>query len=180
MRRSLPILLLVVLPACGVERAATEDYVEVVRQTVAVMAQDARTQGLGRAPQGPLWVDLRAFAGRAREVTGEAMTIEALHQALGDSIRQAEPRQVLLAPTEEDVLGGTWVREYGVLVSPNAARGTSEEITLLVGNYSTDRRQLPTSICERLWRLRFTAGPAGEWTLVDRELTRGCLPDGEA
>lgn len=165
----------VLLSACTAGRPTPEDYLEVVRQTVRVMEQDARTQGLGRPPVGPLWVDVRGFSGRSMEVTGVRIPKEQVLAALGQGVREAEPRQVLLASTDDDVLGGTWVREYGVHVSPNAARGTRTTITMLVGSYSTDRRALPTSICERLWRLGFQKGDDGRWTLAERTLTRPCL-----
>jgi hypothetical protein len=164
----------VLLAACTAGRPTREDYLEVIRQTVRVMEQDARSQGLGRRPMGPLWVDVRGFAGQSVEVTGARISKEEVLAALGDSAREAEPRQVLLASTDEDVLGGTWVREYGVHVSPNAARGTSTTITMLVGSYSTDRRALPTTICDRLWRLRFRRTQAGSWELAERTLTRPC------
>lgn len=162
------------LSACTAGRPTPEDYLAVVRQAVPLMEEDARSQGLGRPPRGPLWVDVRGFAGRGLEATGERIPKERVLAALGRGVREAEPKQVLLAPTDDDVLGGTWVREYGVHVSPNAVRGTREGITMLVANYSTDRRTLPTSICERVWRLAFRRQPDGQWVLRERSLTRPC------
>lgn len=164
----------VLLSACSAGRPTPEDYLQVVRQVVQVMDEDARAHPLGRPPRGPLWVDARGFAGRGLEVTGEPVTKERILAALGRGAREAEPRQVLLAATDEDVLGGTWVREYGVHVSPNAARGTRDQITMLVANYRTDRRAMPTEICDRVWRLRFRRQPDGTWRLTERALTRQC------
>jgi hypothetical protein len=163
-----------VVSACTAGRPTSEDYLEVVRQVVPAMDRDGRSLGLGRTPEGPLWVDVRGFAGRGGDVTGVPMTKEQVMAALGRGVREADPQQVLLAPTDDDVLGGTWVREYGVHVSPNAARGTRDQITLLVANYSTDRRELPTTICDRVWRMRFRRAPGGGWTLAERTLTRSC------
>lgn len=167
------------LSACTAGRPTPEDYLAVVGQAVRVMEEDARSQGMGRPPRGPLWVDVRAFAGQGRDVTGQVITKERLLAALGEGVREAEPRQVLLAPGEGDVLGGTWVREYGVHVSPNAIRGTRDRITLLLANYSTDRRALPTSICERVWRLGFRREAAGGWALEERTLTRPCVEEAD-
>jgi hypothetical protein len=179
MRRTSPLwaAAAILLGACTGGRPTTEDYLTVVREVVSVMEKDARTQALGRPPRGPLWVDARGFAGRAAEVTGVRITKEQVLAVLGPDVRESTPQQVLLASSDEDVLGGTWVREYGVHVSPNAARGTRDQITILVANYSTDRRAMPTDICERLWRMRFRRQPDGRWTATERKLTRPCVAE---
>ena len=167
--------LALLLVGCSAGRPTREDYLAVVAQVVRTLEQDARSQDLGRPPRGPLWVDANGFAGRGTDVTGTRMTADEVMAALGAGVRRADPQQVLLAPEEEDMLGGTWVREYGVHVSPNAARGTRDQITMLAGDYSTDRRAIPTSICERVWRLRYRRQADGSWTPTERTLTRGCL-----
>jgi hypothetical protein len=162
------------LAACTGGRPAPDDYLAVVTQVVTTMDRDARQHALGRPPRGPLWVDVRGFAGRGGEVTGVTVTKQQVMRALGSGVREADPQQVLLASGDEDVLAGTWVREYGVHVSPNAARGTRDQITMLVGNYSTDRRGLPTTICDRVWRMRFRRQADGQWRMAEQALTRDC------
>lgn len=166
----------VLLAACT-ERPSPQDYLAVVPQVVTLMAEDARQNALGRPPAGPLWVDARGFAALSERVTGEPITEQQVVAALGRGTRRAEPRQVLLAATDEDVLGGTWVREYGLYVSPNVARGAGDEITVFVGNYVTDRRALPTTICDRVWELTFRREAPGRWAPAARRLVKGCLEE---
>ena len=174
MKRAASLLLLLpLLAACSGQRASEADYVSVVREIVAFVQNDSRTHMLGRPSEGPNWVDVKGFAGRARQVTGDSIPVERMRTLLGRP-RIADPRQVLLIDDEEQGgLGGTWVREYGNYVSPNVVRATGDQITMIVVGYTTDRRTFPTVICDRTWRLRYRK-EAGQWRRTEQELMKNC------
>jgi hypothetical protein len=164
------------LAACTGKRATHDEYVNVVRQAVAFIQEDTRTHNLGRPSSGPRWVDVKGFAKRAAQATGDTIPVARMMQLLGRP-RIADPNQVLLIDSEEQGgLGGTWVREYGTYVSPNVMRATEDQITMIVVGYVTDRRAFPTTICDRVWRLRYRK--RGEvWGLSEKQLMRECGTD---
>ena len=176
MKRALCRLALVALPllaSCSGARPSEADYITVVRQVIAFIQEDMNTHMLGRASDGPKWVDVKGFAVRARQVTGDSIPVRRMQDALGKP-RIADPRQVLLIDDEEQGgLGGTWVREYGSYVSPNVVRSTENQITMIVVGYTTDRRTFPTVICDRTWRLRYRK-EGGQWRVTEKELAKNC------
>jgi hypothetical protein len=173
MKRAASVLALLLLTSCTGPRPTQEDYITVVRQVISFIQQDSRTHMLGRPSDGPSWVDVKGFAGRARQVTGDSIRVARLMEILGKP-RIADPRQVLLIDDQEQGgLGGTWVREYGNYVSPNVVRYTRDQITLIVVGYTTDRRTFPTVICDRTWRLRYRK-EAGQWRLTEKQLMKNC------
>ena len=166
-------LALPILASCSGPRPTEADYIHVVREIVAFVQEDMRTHSLGRPADGPKWVDVKGFAVRARQVTGDSIPVRRMRDVLGKP-RIADPRQVLLIDdAEQGGLGGTWVREYGSYVSPNVVRSTSDQITMIVVGYTTDRRTFPTVICDRTWRLRYRK-EANRWQLTERELMKNC------
>lgn len=164
------------LAACTGSRPTHDEYVTVVRQVVAFIQEDTRTHNLGRPSDGPRWVDVKGFAKRAAQASGDTIPVARMMQLLGRP-RIADPNQVLLIDSEEQGgLGGTWVREYGTYVSPNVVRATEGQITMIVVGYVTDRRAFPTTICDRVWRLRYRK--QGEaWGLAEQQLMRECGAD---
>jgi hypothetical protein len=173
MKRAASVLAILLLASCTGPRPTQEDYITVVRQVIAFIQQDSRTHMLGRPSDGPNWVDVKGFATRARQVTGDSVPVARLMEILGKP-RIADPRQVLLIDeAEQGGLGGTWVREYGNYVSPNVVRYTRDQITLIVVGYTTDRRTFPTVICDRSWRLRYRK-EGGQWRLTEKQLMKNC------
>jgi hypothetical protein len=173
MKRAASVLALLLLTSCTGPRPTQEDYITVTRQVISFIQQDSRTHMLGRPSDGPSWVDVKGFAVRARQVTGDSIRVARLMEILGKP-RIADPRQVLLIDDEEQGgLGGTWVREYGNYVSPNVVRYTRDQITLIVVGYTTDRRTFPTVICDRTWRLRYRK-EAGQWRVTEKQLMKNC------
>ncbi|HLL83119.1 MAG TPA: hypothetical protein VK420_10730 [Longimicrobium sp.] len=173
MKRAASVLALLLLTSCTGPRPTQEDYITVVRQVIAFIQEDSRTHMLGRPSDGPNWVDVKGFATRARQVTGDSIPVARLMEILGKP-RIADPRQVLLIDDEEQGgLGGTWVREYGNYVSPNVVRYAGNQITMIVVGYTTDRRTFPTVICDRSWRVRYRK-EGGQWRRTEQELLKNC------
>lgn len=172
------LLALALLAACSTERPSKEDYVAVVRQIITFVQRDALAHQMGQPSAGPLWVDVRGFGGRAHQVIFDTIPTAELRRTLGKGTRIADPKQVLMIDEGESSsgIGGRWVREYGVYVSPNVARATHDQITMIVVGYITDRREFPTDICDRVWRLRYRRAGA-EWKLHESKLMRTCLDD---
>jgi hypothetical protein len=178
-RATFRLALVAALPAlasCSGPPPTRADYVAVTQQVIRFIQADVDAHQLGRQSTGPRWVDVQGFAAQARPVTGDTIPVGELMQALGRP-RIADPRQVLLQDTEEQGgLGGTWVREYGTYVSPNVARAASDQITMIVVGYVTDRRAFPTTICDRSWRLRFRK-QGTQWALSEKQQLRDCRED---
>lgn len=175
-RNRLFLLALPLLAACTGPRPSHDEYVAVVRQVVSFIQEDTRKHQLGRPSDGPRWVDVKGFAKRAAQATGDTIPVARMMQLLGRP-RIADPNQVLLVDSEDQGgLGGTWVREYGTYVSPNVVRAKSDQITMIVVGYVTDRRAFPTIICDRVWRLRYRK-EGGAWRLSEQQLMRECGTD---
>jgi hypothetical protein len=186
-RLTLSALLAAGLAACGSTRYSPSDYYAVLPDLVRFSDTDARqnaTQG-GR-PAGPLWVDVKSFAGGGWQLTGQTMSRDTVFARIGvpGAQRVEKPQDALViqdtgtvATSPEAVAGfagGRWVKSYGVMVHLNLVKSDSREIAATVTSYATDRRSWPTGICRRVQRVTYQKDSAGAWKRVKNELRKGC------
>ena len=167
-------LLVLAAAACQPERHTAADYYAVLPQLVAVAERDAREHALGQPSAGPVFVDIDSFRGGGWQVTREYLDRDSLFAALGlPAARRATPQEALIL--EDTVgMGGRWVREYGVLLRLNLMKWEPDEMTATIANYTTDRREWPTDICERVLRVSFRQTGEDRWAHSGTEVRYEC------
>ncbi len=171
--RPLLAVLLALTAGCTIERPTEADYLAVLPKVLAFSEADARANAPGRRAEGPLHVDLKSFVGGARLVTKTDVKPEAVRQALGRPAVISVHADSTLLCDQGDMVGGCWVREYGVYVHLNLMRWAPGELTAFVASTTTDRREFPTRICDRVWKVRYER-VGTEWKEMERELRKGC------
>ncbi len=188
MTRVRPLLLLALLPlaACGGNDYTTRDYHAILPDVVRFADADAR-QNIGpKRPEGPLWIDVKSFAGGSWQLTGEAENRDSVfaHISNPNAQRVERPQDAVMIQDTGTVAaspeamagfaGGRWVRGYGVLLHLNLVKADSREIMVSVTSYATDRRKWPTDICRRVVRAMYRKNPAGAWQRSGSEVRKRC------
>jgi hypothetical protein len=184
-RFTIPVLLAVALAACNT-RYTERDYYAVLPDLVRFSDSDARQNAGGAPPAGPVWIDVKSFAGGGWQLTGETMSRDSVmaHLPVRGAQRVEQPQDALVIQDTGTVAaspeamagfaGGRWVKSYGVLVHLNLMKSDSREIAATVTSYATDRRSWPTGICRRVQRVTYRKDAAGAWKRVGNELRKGC------
>jgi hypothetical protein len=185
-RLTIPALLAVALAACSSARYTLDDYYAILPDLVRFSNTDARQNSGGEAPTGPVWIDVKSFAGGGWQLTGETLSRDSVMSRIGDPAAQRveKPQDALViqdtgtvATSPEAVAGfagGRWVKSYGVMVHLNLVKADSREIAATVTSYATDRRSWPTGICRRVQRVTYQKDASGAWKRVKNELRKGC------
>lgn len=157
-RIALALPLAAALAACGGERPSPDAYLTVVRGAIEWADTDARANAPadpGEAPDGPLYVDTRSFAGGAERVTFQKMDEATLGRGVGRPFEPAiHPDSVLLCD-EGGLSSGCWVKRYGVAVKLNLVEVVGDRMNAHVTSWATDRALYPTRICERVVKVTF-------------------------
>jgi hypothetical protein len=184
-RFTIPVLLAVALAACNT-RYTERDYYAVLPDLVRFSDSDARQNAGGAPPAGPVWIDVKSFAGGGWQLTGETMSRDSVmaHLPVRGAQRVEQPQDALVIQDTGTVAaspeamagfaGGRWVKSYGALVHLNLMKSDSREIAATVTSYATDRRSWPTGICRRVQRVTYRKDGAGAWKRVSNELRKGC------
>jgi hypothetical protein len=184
-RLTLAALLAVALAACTT-RYTPRDYYAVLPDLVRFSDTDARQNSGGAPPAGPLWIDVKSFAGGGWQLTGETIDRDSVMARIANPAaeRVEKPQDALViqdtgtvAASPEAVAGfagGRWVKGYGVMVHLNLVKSDSREIAATVTSYATDRRSWPTGICRRVQRVTYQKDASGAWKRVKNELRKGC------
>jgi hypothetical protein len=179
-------LLALPLAACTTEYTVG-DYYALLPDLVRFADADARQAASpGGRPAGPLWIDVKSFAGGGWQLTGQTLNRDTVMARIGDPAAQRveKPQDALMiqdtgtvAASPEAVAGfagGRWVKSYGVMLHLNLVKADSREIAVTVTSYATDRRRWPTGICRRVQRVTYQKDAAGAWKRVKNELRKGC------
>lgn len=162
---------LLLLSACGGPRPTEAEFYDIARQILQFAERDARQNQPGRVADGPLYVNLNSFRTAAAKMTGDTISEDSMSRVLGEPTH-AILEQALLCDAESG-FGGCWVRKYGVWVNLNLVRQSGDELTAHVRSTTTDRRNIPSDFCDRVWRLDFRR-ENGRWRMEDQELRRDC------
>ena len=186
-RLTIPALLAAALAGCGSTRYTTADYYallpDLVRFADAYARQNAATGG---RPAGPVWIDVKSFAGGGWQLTGKTLDRDSVfaRMALPEAQRVEKPQDALMIQDTGTVAaspeamagfaGGRWVKSYGVMLHLNQVKADSREIVATVTSYATDRRNWPTGICRRVQRVTYQKDASGAWKRVKNELRKGC------
>jgi hypothetical protein len=186
-RLTLSALLAAGLAGCGSTRYTPGDYYAVLPDLVRFSDADARQSAAqGGRPAGPLWVDVKSFAGGGWQLTGKTMDRDSVMARIANpnAQRVEKPQDALVIQDTGTVAaspeamagfaGGRWVKSYGVLVHLNLVKSDSREIAATVTSYATDRRSWPTGICRRVQRVTYQKDASGAWKRVKNELRKGC------
>jgi len=186
-RLAVPALLALAFAACGGADYTPRDYYALLPDLVRFADADARQNATAAGrPAGPLWVDVKSFAGGGWQLTGQTLNRDTVfaRMALPEAQRVEKPQDALViqdtgtvAASPEAVAGlagGRWVKSYGVMVHLNQVKSDSREIAATVTSYVTDRRSWPTGICRRVQRVTYQKDAAGAWKRVKNELRKGC------
>lgn len=164
---SLPLLL---VGACASSLPTTEDYYRVLPDAFRFVAQDGVRNALGATPDGPLMADLRSFEGGGYRLTRVRVDAKRVLAALGPGVEPV-PRDSALLCDNTELNTGCWVRQYGSWVRFNTGSANRDVIELYLASSTTDRRSLPTGICDRVWRLRYERRARG-WTPTQRQFVK--------
>jgi hypothetical protein len=179
-------LLSLPLAACGRTEYTAADYYSVLPDLVRFTDTDARQNAGGNPPAGPLYVDVKSFAGGGWQLTGKTLSRDSVMARLANpaAVRVEKPQDALViqdtgtvAASPEAVAGfagGRWVKSYGVLVHLNLVKADNREIAATVTSFATDRRTWPTGICRRVQRVTYQKDPSGAWKRVKNELRKAC------
>jgi len=186
-RLTFPALLALALAACGSTRYTPRDYYAVLPDLVRFSDADARQNAAqGGRPAGPVWIDVKSFAGGGWQLTGETLNRDSVMARIANPAAQRveKPQDALVIQDTGTVAaspeamagfaGGRWVKSYGVLVHLNLVKSDSREIAATVTSYATDRRSWPTGICRRVQRVTYQKDASGAWKRVKNELRKGC------
>ncbi|HET7229282.1 MAG TPA: hypothetical protein VFJ16_04735 [Longimicrobium sp.] len=190
MTRVRPLLLalftLAPLAACGGRDYNVNDYYALLPDVVRFAHQDARENIGPKKPEGPLWIDVKSFAGGGWQLTGQALNRDSVFaRVAGPNVQRVElPQEAIMLQDTGTVAaspeamagfaGGRWVRGYGVLLHLNLVRSDSREIAVTVTSYATDRREWPTDICRRVIRLSYRKNEEGTWQRTKDEVRKRC------
>jgi hypothetical protein len=184
-RARLAPLALLALAACSKSYTRT-DFYALLPDLVRFADTDARQNGGPQPPTGPVWVDVKSFAGGGWQLTGETLNRDSVfaRMALPGAERVEKPQDALViqdtgtvAATPEAAAGfagGRWVKRYGVMLHLNQVKADSREIAATITSYATDRRSWPTGICRRVQRVTYQKDATGAWKRVKNELRKGC------
>jgi hypothetical protein len=186
-RLAVPALLLLAFAACGGADYMPRDYYALLPDLVRFADADARQNAtVGGRPSGPLWIDVKSFAGGGWQLTGQTLNRDTVfaRMALPEAQRVEKPQDALVIQDTGTVAvspeaaagfaGGRWVKSYGVMVHLNLVKSDSREIAATVTSYATDRRSWPTGICRRVQRVTYQKDASGAWKRVKNELRKGC------
>jgi len=180
------LLSLVPLAACDGGRHTDADFYGVLPDAVRFADQDARDNVGEKKPQGPLWIDVKSFAGGGWQLTGHTLNRDSVFARVGSTNAQRveTPQEAVViqdtgtvAASPEAVAGfsgGRWVKAYGVLLHLNTVKADSKEIAITLTSYATDRRVWPTDICRRVLRLSYQKDDAGSWRRTHDEVRKKC------
>jgi hypothetical protein len=186
-RLTAPALLAVALAACSSTQYTPRDYYALLPDLVRFADADARQNAtVGGRSAGPLWVDVKSFAGGGWQLTGQTLDRDTVMARIADPAAQRveKPQDALVVQDTGTVAaspeamagfaGGRWVKSYGVMVHLNLVKADNREIAATVTSYATDRRSWPTGICRRVQRVTYQKDAAGAWKRVKNELRKGC------
>jgi hypothetical protein len=186
-RLTLPALLAVALAACGSTRYTTGDYYAILPDLARFADADARQNAtVGGRPSGPVWIDVKSFAGGGWQLTGKTLSRDSVfaRMALPEAQRVEKPQDALVIQDTGTVVaspeaaagfaGGRWVKSYGVMLHLNLVKSDSREIAATITSYATDRRSWPTGICRRVQRVTYQKDASGAWKRVKNELRKAC------
>lgn len=186
-RLTAPALLAAALAACSSTQYTPRDYYALLPDLVRFADADARQNAtVGGRPGGPLWIDVKSFAGGGWQLTGQTLNRDSVMARIADPTAQRveKPQDALVVQDTGTVAaspeamagfaGGRWVKSYGVMVHLNLVKADNREIAATVTSYATDRRSWPTGICRRVQRVTYQKDAAGAWKRVKNELRKGC------
>jgi hypothetical protein len=186
-RLTAPALLAAALAACSSTEYTPRDYYALLPDLVRFADADARQNAtVGGRPAGPLWIDVKSFAGGGWQLTGKTLDRDTVMARIADPAAQRveKPQDALVVQDTGTVAaspeamagfaGGRWVKSYGVMVHLNLVKADNREIAATVTSYATDRRSWPTGICRRVQRVTYQKDAAGAWKRVKNELRKGC------
>ena len=89
-RLTIPALLAVALAACSSARYTLDDYYANLPDLVRFSNTDARQNSGGEAPTGPVWIDVKSFAGGGWQLTGETLSRDSVMARIGN-LRLMDP-----------------------------------------------------------------------------------------
>ncbi|MFL5385129.1 MAG: hypothetical protein ACJ8GN_21620 [Longimicrobiaceae bacterium] len=185
-RLTTPALLALLAAACSSPRYTAADYYALLPDLVRFAEADARQNGGPQPPTGPLWLDVKSFAGGGWQLTDETLSRDTVFARIGmpSAQRVEKPQDALMiqdtgtvAATPEAAAGfagGRWVKSYGVMLHLNQVKADNREIAATITSYVTDRRSWPTGICRRIQRVTYQKDASGAWKRVKNELRKGC------
>ncbi|HEX9936511.1 MAG TPA: hypothetical protein VGB15_05290 [Longimicrobium sp.] len=180
------LLALVPLAACGGRSHTPSDFYAILPDLVRFADADARASVGPKKPEGPVWIDVKSFAGGGWQLTREQMNRDSVfaHVGVPGAQRVEKPQDALVIQDTGTVAaspealagfaGGRWVRAYGVLLYMNLVKADSREVALIVTSYTTDRRQWPTDICRRVIRVVYRKNDSGAWQRAGNEVRKRC------
>jgi hypothetical protein len=180
------LLALAPLAACGGLDHTVNDYYAILPDVVRFAHADARENVGPRKPEGPLWIDVKSFAGGAWQLTDQVANRDTVfaHVGVPGAQRVEKPQDALVIQDTGTVAaspealagfaGGRWVKAYGVLLHLNLVKADAREIAVTVTSYTTDRREWPTDICRRVIRLTYQKNDAGAWQRARDEVRKRC------
>lgn len=180
------LLALAPLAACGGSGHTVDDYYAILPDVVRFAHADAAGNVGPRKPEGPVWIDVKSFAGGAWQLTDQVANRDTVfaHVGVPGVQRVEKPQDALVIQDTGTVAaspealagfaGGRWVRSYGTLLHLNLVKADSKEIAVTITSYVTDRREWPTDICRRVLRLTYQKNEAGAWQRVKDEVRKRC------
>jgi hypothetical protein len=180
------VLSLLPLAACGGPDYTVNDYYAILPDAVRFANQDARANVGEKKPEGPLWIDVKSFAGGGWQLTGKALNRDTVFARLAPlgAQRVETPQEAIMIQDTGTVeaspeavagfSGGRWVKGYGVMLHLNLVKADNREIAVTLTNYATDRRTWPTNICRRILRLTYEKTGAASWHRTKDEVRKKC------
>lgn len=185
-RRVLALLACAPLAGCGGRDYTVNDYYAILPDVVRFADADARGNVGPKKPEGPLWIDVKSFAGGGWQLTGQALNRDSVFARTGapGAQRVEVPQEAIMIQDTGTVAaspeamagfaGGRWVKGYGVLLHLNLVKSDPREIAVTVTSYATDRREWPTNICRRVLRLTYRKNESGAWQRARDEVRKRC------
>ncbi|HET7464816.1 MAG TPA: hypothetical protein VFJ82_26470 [Longimicrobium sp.] len=182
----LAVLVCAPLAGCGGRGYTVSDYYAILPDVVRAADADARANVGPKKPEGPLWIDVKSFAGGGWQLTRQALDRDSVFARVGvpGAQRVEIPQEAIMIQDTGTVAaspeamagfaGGRWVRGYGVLLHLNLVRSDPREIAVTVTSYATDRREWPTDICRRVLRLTYRKNESGAWQRTKDEVRKKC------
>ena len=180
------LLALAPLAACGGRAHTVNDYYAILPDVVRFAQADAAGNVGPRKPEGPVWIDVKSFAGGGWQLTEQTVSRDSVfaHVGVPGVQRVEKPQDALVIQDTGTVAaspealagfaGGRWVKSYGTLLHLNLVKADAKEIAVTITSYVTDRREWPTDICRRVIRLTYEKNEAGAWQRTGNEVRKRC------
>ena len=173
-RNAAAALLALAAAACQPERHTAADYYAILPELVSIAERDAREHAAGQPSAGPVMVDPETFRGGGWQVTRQYLDVDSIFAAVKRPDARLVPHDQALILEDSLGIGGRWVREYGVWLRIPLMKWDSDELTATIASYTTDRREWPTDICERVLRVSFRQTDEDQWAHSGTEVRYEC------